>query len=775
MKIRAVFAGKIFAIFLFLLLVMSPLIFSQPVITNVTLNPPAPAFGQTFTVTVDFCAQRYNSIVLIGAVSTTPTFQNAQLSGSGQVFLVTRRGVNVHVPAANPGEDFGLIVRGNWGGSAPANCNFCNGSVSDNQGTTATATFVLTMPNQESFPGCNTTQLYFLIKMRDSNMAESDWMGAATTCPAGSDRHVTSAWNIPLVTPYASIQKRAEGVLQNAGDLLLYQIQYEYANQGLTITDPIPGGGAFTLVQAGPMGIWTGTPPIGSTSGTLQWNLPNRAGVRGVSQGTVWFLLRMTTDIPDNTVVPNTANGVGSVSGATSSLTNITVGRPVINITKSQRNASVPLGSNVTYYLEYSINGSRLMAYQPFDDLPLGNFHSGTGPPTGWRFDPTTMTNGTWEILDECLTGDRVLRGHSNPFNYPGLLYQGLGASFCQGVIVSDIKITASYEGADSLVFIRNNGVNGPGAIAYAVGLSVDRNFGGSGAQGYIGFQRCVTTAGPTTTCIWPGAPAAGDPGIGRIETNRWYTLKVEALTDYQFRAKVWRKGDPEPAAWDITWTDTTPPANSACASTTWFTGYGQQGGDSGWVRDIYNNFVIYEPRVSASTILYDTIPAGVVYVGYQGPLAPTTTTPRLNWNLGSIANEGGTYTWWGRVDTCDLITNRATIAGTLMAAVNSNEVVTIPVCPTPVITLVKSHQPAGPVAPGAAVTWALNVCNSAAGPTANPITVWDTIPSTMLWGGWVGPAGSGTTAPGGVIWWDASPLNAGACRSYTWWGTANP
>ncbi len=769
MKIRSVIAGRITAILIFTLLTMSSLIYSQPVINSVTLNPPAPAFGQTFTVTVDYCAQRYNSIVLIGAVSSNPTFQNAQLSGSGQVFLVTRRGVNVAVPAANPGENFGLEVRGNWGSSAPANCSFCTGA----DGTTATARFVLTMPNQESFPGCNTTDLYFLIKMRDSNMAESDWMGAATTCAAGSDRYVTPAWQIPLVTPYATIQKRAEGVLQDVGDLLLYQIQYEYANQGLTITDTIPGGGSFTLVQAGPMGIWNNTPAIGSTSGTLQWNLPNRAGVRGVSQGTVWFLLRMTTDIPDNTVVPNTANATGSVSGATSSLTNITVGQPVINITKSQRTSTVPFGQNVTYYLEYSINGSKLVAYQPFDDLPLGSFYNVTGPPTGWRFDPTTMTNGTWDIFDECATGDRVLRGNSATMNYPGILYQGLGTSFCQGVIVSDIKITASYEGADSLIFIRNNGQsNTAGAVAYAVGLSVDRNFGGSGAQGYIGFQRCH---GNPATCIWPPPPAAADPGIGKIETNRWYTLKVQALSDYQFRAKVWRKGDPEPAAWDITWTDTTPPANSSCAAGTWYTGYGQQGGDSGWVKDLYNNFVIYEPRVSANTILYDTIPAGVVYQGYQGPLIPSTTTPRLNWNLGSIANEGGTYTWWGRVDTCDPITNRATIAGAAMAAVNSNEVVTIPACPTPVITLVKSHQPAGPVSAGAAVTWALNVCNSAAGPTANPMTVWDTIPTSMLWGGWVGPAGNGTTAPGGVIWWDASPLNAGACRQFTWWGTVNP
>lgn len=744
-----------------LLIALASFISAQPVVTSVVMTPPNPGFGQTFTVDLTFCAQKFNSIVLISAVSTSNTFQNAQLSGSGQVFLITKRGVNVHVPAANPGEDFGYTVRGNWGSGAPSNCSYCTGA----DGTTANARFVLTMPNKESFPGCNITNLYMLFKLRDSNMAESDWAGGATTCGAGSDRYVTPAWQIPLMPAFANVQKRADGVLQNVGDLLLYQIQYEYANQALTITDTIPGGGNFTLVQAGPMGIWNNTPAIGSTSGTLQWNLPNRTGVRGVSEGTVWFLLRMTTDIPNNTIVPNTANATGSVTGATSSLTSITKGQPVINITKSQRNASVPIGANVTYYLEYSINGSRLMAYQPFDDLPLGSYYNVTGPPTGWRFDPTTMTNGTWEVFDECGTGDRALRGNSAALNYPGLLYQGLGTSFCQGVIVTDIKITASYEGADSLVFIRNNGVNGAGAIAYAVGLSVDRNFG-SGANGYIGFQRCVTTAGPTTTCTWPTAPAAADPGIGKIETNRWYTLKVEAISDYQFRAKVWRKGDPEPSAWDITWTDNTPPANSSCAATTWYTGYGQQGGDSGWVKDIYNNFVIYEPRVSANTVLYDTIPGGITYLGYQGPLAPSSTTPRLNWNLGSISNEGGTYTWWGRVNICDPITNRATIGGSLMAAVNSNEVVTLPVCPSEA-SITKTAGVASATL-GAVVTWNISYCNVGMTTLTN-YRIYDTRPATMGYGGCSG--GNTCGQAGSIISWNMGNLAPGACGTVSWWG----
>lgn len=755
--LRSTRKGIILTIALFLSFITISL-YAQPVVTAVRLIPSAPGFGEAFTLEVDFCAQRHNAIVMIAAVSTSSTFQNAQLSGAGQVFVVTRRPGNPHVAAANPGEDFGLIVRGNWGGSAPANCSYCTAA----DGTTATARFNLTMPQREAFPGCNVTDLNMLIRLRDSNMSEGDWQGAANTCPAGSDRWNSTAWQIPLVPAFANIQKKADGVLQVANDLLLYQIDYQYANQRLTITDPIPGGGNFTLVQAGPMGIWTGTPPIGSTSGTLTWVLPDRTGQRGVAEGTVWFLLRMNTNIADGTVIPNTATGTGTVSGVTSSLTRITKGQPVINITKSQRSDSVPHGTNVTYYLEYSINGSKLVAYQPFDDMATG-VYAGASPPTNWRFSPSPLAaNQSWEIFDECGTGDRQVRGHSPNLSYPNLLYDGLGTAFCTGIIVSDIKITASYEGADALIHIRNNGINGVGSIAYSLGISVDRNFG-SNPNGFIGFQRCVTTAGPTSSCIWP---ASADPGIGKIETNRWYTVKVEALSDYQFRAKVWAKGEPEPANWDVTWTDPTPPANSSCASGMWYTGYGQQGGDSGWVRDIYNNFVIYEPRVSANTRLYDTIPAGIIYQGYQGPLAPSSTTPLLNWNLGTISNEGGTYTWWARVDTCDPITNRATIAGTGVAPVDSNIVITMPICRE--ITGVTKTANVTSASIGQTITWTVSWCNNGMSTVTN-YRIFDTIPAGLGYTNCAG--GTSCSRAGSIITWNIGNVAPGACGSVTWWG----
>lgn len=741
-----------------LLSLIAASLYAQPAITAVRLIPAAPGFGETFTLEVDFCAQKYNAIAMIAAVSSSSTFQNAQLSGSGQVFVVTKRPGNPLVPSALPGEDFGLIVRGNWGGAAPSNCSYCTGA----DGTTATARFNLTMPEKEAFPGCNVTDLNLLIRLRDSNMSEGEWITAANTCAAGSDKWNTTSWQIPLVPAFANVQKKADGVLQDVNDLLLYQIDYEYANQALTIRDTIPGGGSFTLIQAGPMGIWTGTPAIGSTSGTLTWVLPNKTGQRGVTQGTVWFLLRMTTDIADNTVIPNTANYTGSVSGASSSLTRITVGQPVINITKSQRSASVNYGDNVTYYLEYSINGSKLVAYQPFDDLALG-VYAGSSPPTGWRFDrPTLAANQSWEVFDECGTGDRQIRGHSPNFSYPGLLYNGLGSAFCTGIIVSDIKVTASYEGADALVFVRNNGVDGPGAIAYSVGLSVDRNFG-TNPNGYIGFQRCVTTAGPTTNCVWP---SSADPAIGKIETNRWYTMKIEALSDYQFRAKVWAKGDPEPSAWDVTYTDGAPPANSSCASGMWYTGYGQQGGDSGWVKDIYNNFVIYEPRVSANTQLYDTIPTGVVYQGNQGLLTPSTTTPRINWNLGSISNEGGTYTWWGRVNTCDPITNRATIAGATVAAVDSNIVITTPICRE--VTGVTKTANVTSASIGQTITWTISWCNNGISTVTN-YRIFDTIPAGLGYTNCTGGTSCGRA--GSLITWNLGNVAPGACGSVTWYG----
>lgn len=746
---------------IFVLLAIVPL-FSQPTITGFTMVPSNPGYGDNFTVNVTYCGQLFNDHTLVLAVSNKNTPQNARLSGTGQVFLVSSRGINVPFSSATGGEQIGRVVQTSPG-SVPSDCTHCEGG----SGKVFTKTFNLTMPAANAFPGCNNTQFYIHIAMKDSNLAESEWTTTwGGTCGA-QDAYSSAGWTIPVPPASYNINKRAEGVLQDVGDLLLFSIDYDYANGPLTLTDviPNPASGQFQLVSAGPIGMWSG-PALGCTTpgcGTITWNLPTRAGVPGRASGTVWYLLRMTGDIPDGTVINNTINGNMPGPGVKSHTTSVTVGQAVVSLRKSARDYTVNLNDTVTFYLEYSINGSKLVAYQPFDDMLTTTYNAGTGPPPGYQWESSPAQRGNWAILDDCGTGDKVLRGQSPTLTYPGIVYDGGGsfASFCTGIIVVDTMIAADYEGADSLIFIRSNNVPGTaGSIAYALGVSVDSNFGTAATQ--LGFQRCV---GSPSTCIWPANPLAAT--VPDVETNTWYRVKIEAVSDYHFRAKIWKKGDPEPTAWQADWTDPTPPANSSCASATWRTGFGQQGGDSGtYVNDYYNNFVIYTPRVSLNTSLYDTIPTNMTYLGYLGPLAPTTTTPRLNWNLGSISNESGSYTWWGRANDCNPITNKSSIAGTGINTIDSNSIVVGVSCTTQT-SITKTASPSI-VRLGDTVTFTLAYCNTGQLPI-NPYYVWDTIPAFMTYVS----SSPAATLTGSVLSWNRGNLAVGSpCSSVQWWGT---
>jgi len=742
------------------------LIIAQPTILSVTMNPPNPGFGQQFTLTLTYCGQLYNSHTLAVAISTKNYFQNAQLSGVGQIFVLTSRGVDVPFASANGGEQIGYTAQTNPNGGV-SDCTTCDGN---SQARKFTKQYVLTVPPENMFPGCNNTQLYLLLGMKDSNMGESEWAGLTGGDCGSQDTYISPGWTIPIPSPTYTLVKRVEGVLQDVGDLVLFSIDYTYGNGPLTITDAIPNppSGQFQLVAVGPLGMWSG-PSIGCTTpgcGTITWTLPDRTGKPGYASGTVWFLLKMTQAIPNGTAINNTVQG--NMSGNIKShSTSLTVGQAAITLEKSIRTTQVGLNQTVTYFLEYNINGSKLVAYQPFDDIASNTYNSGSGPPPGWVFNPDGGEYGQWAVYDECNTGDRIIRGSIYPTTqkYPGLLYN-YGSSFCTGTIVTDVMIDASYEGADSLIFIRNN--NRPGtaqAVAYAVVLSVDNMIGTASASGKsaLGFQRC---SGSPASCIWPASPAIASPPFD-IETGKWYRVKVEALSDYSFRAKVWRKGDPEPSGWLIQWTDPSPPAGSSCASDYWYTGIAEQGGDSGWTNDHYNNFIIYQPRTSANTSLYDTIPTGITYQNYAGVSSPATTSPVLKWNLGDISNAGGTYTWWGLVNTCTPVTNRCSMSGTGIQTINSNDVVFTPACIS-YISITKTANPNTVVAGGTAT---FVICYQNTGQLTTNVVVTDLIPSQVNPVTWNPNGGS---VGGGQIVWTIPNVPVGGSGCVTWAGKVN-
>lgn len=710
MKIKT---KQIILSFAFLLLSVARVCAGNPSIISMTMSPPAPNFGDRITVQVVYCGQLYQDHELGLAVSTQPVPSDARLSGIGQVFVVSRAGVNVHtsVPASAPGQEIGYTASPQPATWTAQNCMTC--SSGSNDGNRITVTFgddeVLTLPDAGYFPGCTNTNLYLHAVMKDNNLQDSEYNNQQP-CQVES-----LTWTLATLPTQFTMQKRVEGVIQTTGDLVLFSMDYDYANGQLTIRDTIPaipGVASITLVSAGPMSYYAG-PAAGSTvtpGQGLTWTLPNKSNTKGTNVGTVWFLLRVTGAPTVGGLVTNTANG--TITGPTgtysdSSTASLVSGQPAITIRKYQNINTAQLGDTVTYTLEYDINGSQLVVYQPFDDLPLGTYSASA--PAGWQF-RTSTSNGTWYVEDPCGTGDRIIRGDTTlNDDYPGMLYTGnpmSSALSCQNIIISDVMINpmgattgSGYEGADSLIVIRDDGL-ATGGRAYGLVLSVD-DFIGTNNNGNVGFQRCGGTAQHSTytagTCEWP--VSVNTPITG----NKWYRVKIQTGASgnpCEFRAKVWIKGDPEPGGWTITWTDTFCVADGfGCDGTrTWYAGVAEQGGATAFTQDLYNNFIMYKPRFSTSTELYDTIPASITYMGQTGPAGKPMNIvpgPMIGWNLGTIADEGGSFTWWGRVTGCSPATNIAAIDGAdPIIPILSNETILDIYCGTPTVTATVTATP---------------------------------------------------------------------------------
>ncbi|HRQ44320.1 MAG TPA: hypothetical protein PLB12_08215 [Candidatus Goldiibacteriota bacterium] len=744
------------------LAVFLPVIISaQPYILDLSIDPPNPNFGESAVVKITYCSQCCSDGSLAMAISTSPTLLNAQLSGQGQMFVVYGK-QNVAcqsnlTPVGMPGgtdNSIGCEANNQSGVTTGYNCTLCGGG----QGFTYYREYTIKVPSADSFPGCTNTTLYLHAGMKDSNIGGGEWVGFDGTC-----QHDSTSWTIPLLPPDFTINKKVEGNLQDAGDLFVYSIDYSYQNGQLVITDPLNFGvnsANVSIVSAGPSGI-VGSYTVGPLPQTLTWTLPNRTNVQGKAEGTVWVLLRMNTDIADNTLLSNTATGkIGSTTKT--SAANLRVGEPALNISKSETVTQVGLHDTITYLVEYDLQGSKLIVYEPFDNNPTGP----ANPPAGWSIAAPGGVGDGWTIEDPCGTGDRYLRGSSPLKDYPGLVHND-PATFCTGIIVTDVMIEASYEGADALVFIRNNNVSGAGAIAYSAVLSVDVTIGGNG-NGSLGFQRCN---GDPATCIWP---ASGTTPMD-IETNKWYTMKVEALGDYQFRAKVWVKGDPEPGGWVITWTDTSPPANSSCASDTWKTGVANQGGDNCCVDDLYNNFVIYEPRFTGNepiTVTDDYPEDQLTFRGSSSPLPHTISNNGSQWTSAfTVAgDEAGTFTWWAEVTSCDPITNRASINGVGVTQVSNDVVLTVNCIED--VTLVKTANP-NLIDLGDIVTFTL--CWENTGELPSNIVVTDPIPPrTTVTAINNGGTGVSIGATSGTITWNIGTQNPGASGCVSWAGRIN-
>jgi uncharacterized repeat protein (TIGR01451 family) len=339
---------------------------------------------------------------------------------------------------------------------------------------------------------------------------------------------------------------------------------------------------------------------------------------------------------------------------------------------------------------------------------------------------------------------------------------------FCLGQIVCDAMIEGSWNGADAQVIIRNNGKAGAANYSLAVVLSQDSG------PAYFTFQQICCGAGPT----YPGTQlTTNTPGI---QLNKWFRVRINVTkpngTDYLYQAKIWARGDPEPTAYQISYTMVggQTDANWRCDglgnSTDWRPGVNEQGGDDGSnpIMDSYDNFVVYKPLLAGNAVLYDTVPAGMTYGGAPGSV-PNSTNPMVLWNLGNISDQTGSYTWWGTTSGCNPVSNTAAMDGDdPIIPVLSNTVSINVICPDPVVSITKTASPT--VAKQFdLITFTINYQNVGTR-VCNPFVVTDPVPPQMSF---ISAMNGGTYAAG-IVTWNINPgtgIAVGATGSVSWVG----
>ena len=657
-------------------------VYADAKINSVTMNPANPTFGDEVTVAIDYCADLYLNNQMALAISSQPERTTVGYTGVGQVFVISEKGLDV--PTEKPADiatgDIDYLANTENGYISIPPCTDCAG----NPGQSYVKEYVIHIPEKDMYPQCNISEMYLHLVMKNANLRDSEWVVAAD-CSSES-----LTWT-PAVSPADFyISTSVNGVLKMPGDLVLYEINYEYSNGPLSISAVIPGSGNLEFVECGPGTISGGgvtQPAVGSTSGTVGWVFPNRTGVPGPAKGTVYILLKMKTQMTPGTNVSLTAQGQmnASVKAAAAS----TVVAPVaFSITKSQSSAFLMPYNTVTYTLTYQLEDSLgLRAFRNFDNFNLGDTYNNPSVPAGWS---SLSNNGSWEIVETCSPGDYAIKGSSNAFVYPIMALSGSDAEFCEGEIYAETMIAASYEGADANIVIRQNNKSTAEELkSYSLVLSTD-DFIGSNSGGNIGFQKC-----DGLTCSWPLSV-----NVQPVDNRQWYSVRIQVPqgSPYTFNAKVWLRGDPEPAGWMISWTDPSPSGFECNNGDTWTPGVVQQGGDQYFVNDTYDNFMVFGPATGSITAgLFDTLPAGISYL--TSAATPVIVTGQLMQWAVELSNNPATFTWMGMATSCGNVTNQAGLAVTGSGTEYSNSVVLNVPCLsttttfTPTITITPSAE----------------------------------------------------------------------------------
>ncbi len=510
-------------------------------------------------------------------------------------------------------------------------------------------------------------------------------------CGAAPLNSVSIPVTIPLPPPAISAVKDVEenGATVNPGDLLLFPINYSFVNTNdFQITDTVPPN--TTLVSTGPPGTESGAVSGSGPGSGVTWSLGNATTQ---TTGEVWMLVRVNSGGSgpvSGTVIPNTASLTSSdfTTPISTNTAAVTVG-PGFAITKSESSASLNPGQNITYTLAYSHSGQSLQLFDSYDNDPVNTAGSAIqgfdGIPytasSGVSFTVASDTQNNHYIIAQACPG-MAMGVTCNTFGT--LLRNGPTVNICTGYTVEGNMYipVGDQQGSDAHMVIASSGAN-----AYMVGISLDSYPGNF----FLQKNTAVTVTNPVTML---------NNQIGTtITAGVWYTVEAQITYAGGFPnvcAKVWPTGGTVPAAWAFCYVDNTSPLPCGQYQIGW-----QADGSANF--DYYSDLKLFGPDPAINTLVWDTVPGGVVYQGNAvGPVIATpaaTVTfsqgPPLSWSFpGTLYNgPSGAITWWGSVDCNSLgaIVNSSDIQAGGVSSILSNavtaSVATCTFTPTPTNT----------------------------------------------------------------------------------------
>jgi uncharacterized repeat protein (TIGR01451 family) len=216
--------------------------------------------------------------------------------------------------------------------------------------------------------GLNTPQSYNFVVTVDSPLANGTIITDELYAVAGSGAYTRST--VPITVAVSSVHTLTVSKSDApdpvpAGGLLTYTINYTVTGGesavNVIVTDTVPQN---TIFQSASGGI----SPVG---GVLTWSLGT---LTPTASGTLTFTVRLTSPLPNGTVLTNTArifDGLGAVGSDT--ITTTVSGTSVLTVTKNANPDPVAAGALLNYTIVYSVEGNAPVYGAAVTDSVPGN------------------------------------------------------------------------------------------------------------------------------------------------------------------------------------------------------------------------------------------------------------------------------------------------------------------------------------------------------------------------------------------------------------------